>query len=81
MTIEEVVYGYESKNEKGLTGKEIYGMLETHYPKINMDKFNAAMTGITCTMENGEFVFYHCDVCLAIHCGLENRSIKPLEFD
>lgn len=81
MTIEKLVYESLSKYEKGLTGSEIKVMLDEHFPSINMVKFNNAMIGITCNLIDEDIVFYHCDVALAIHCGVENRDIEHREFE
>jgi hypothetical protein len=37
--------------------------------------------GITCMMINNQMVIYHCDIHTAIMCGIENRDMKPSEFD
>lgn len=78
--IREKVYGFNTKNKEGFVQSEIDTLLKD-YPRINMDKFNNALMGITCMRINNEMVIYHCDVDKALRCGLENRNLNYLEWD
>ena len=51
------------------------------FPEMNMDKYWGAQDHITCMMEEGQFVIYHCDVLLSLRCGLENRDPNIAEWD
>jgi len=70
MTITERVNTYPTKHKEGFTPSEIDELLK-EYPKVNMKKFNEALSGVTGMMIDGEFVTFHCDVELAI-----KRSVK-----
>jgi len=51
------------------------------FKNINEDKFNDALYGITVMVIDGETVIYHCDIELALACGLNNRERTEAEFD
>ena len=77
----ERVYNYKTKSEYGLTKAEIRDVLKD-YPDCNMDKYNDAMMGNTCMVnEDREIINYHCDVYSAILCGVENRDQMLPEWD
>lgn len=79
--IQKFVYEYKTKHSKGFTPEEIEDV-KTRYPKINDEKFDSALMGITGRVYGGGvFVIYHCDVLKAIVCGLENRELNEFEFD
>lgn len=80
MTVEERVYNYPTKHKQGFVQSEILELL-TNYPTINMKQFYNALTGNTCALIDNEVVNYHCDIELAIRCGLENRKPTAYEFD
>lgn len=81
MNIKEKVNSYKTESEWGFTFSEIADLL-TQFPPVNEDRFNSALTGITCTgNEAGEMVIYPCDVELAIRLGLEDRDMKSWEWD
>lgn len=79
-TIQEMVYSFPTKNEEGFVSSEIKEILN-EYPNIDIEKFNDALVGITCSMKGGEFVFFHCDIEKALQCGLEKRELKSWELD
>jgi len=78
--ITDIVNNFPTKNKEGFTGKEIQTLLK-QYPDINMEKFHDALRGITCMMIDNEMIIYHCDVELALRCGLENRDPTAFEWD
>jgi len=48
MSLKDKVYNYKTKYEMGFTHDEVHDLLQ-EYPNINMDKFNNAMMGNTCS--------------------------------
>lgn len=79
--VEKIVNEYKCENKMGLTPKEVEDIL-SKFPKINMDKFERAIWGNTCTIsESGDILHYHYDIIKAIKCGLENRNLMPWEWD
>jgi len=80
MTIKERVDSYPTKHKYGFIREEYMKLLE-EYPTINMERFWDALNGITCMNIDGETVIYHCDIELAIHCGMEDRSATISEWD
>jgi hypothetical protein len=77
---EQRVFLYPSKYKAGLLSSEIDELLK-EFPGINMDKYNDAMMGHTCSVIDGNLVMYRHDVALALRCGLENRSMRHDEWD
>ena len=78
--IKESVYGFKTKHEEGFVMGEIDELLK-EFPGINRDKFDGALTGITCMMIDDEMVIYHCDIELALRCGIEAREPRSWEWD
>ena len=77
----ERVYSYKSKSEHGLIEAEVQDVLKD-YPDCNMEKYNSAMNGNTCMVnDDKEIINYHCDVYSAILCGVENRDQMLREWD
>ena len=74
------VYGFKTKYQEGFTADEIKELLK-FYPHIDMDKYYKAVQGDTCAVIDNQIIQYHCAIEEAIRCGLENRDIKPYEFD
>jgi len=75
------VYNSKTKSEYGLVETEIQDVLKD-YPDCNMEKYNDAMMGNTCMMnDDKETINYHCDVYSAILCGVENRDQMVQEWD
>lgn len=77
-----IVYNYPTKSEYGFIASEQEELLK-QFPNINMDKYENALTGITCMMdeETKGFIIYHCDILTALYCGLENRDMTVAEWD
>ena len=81
MDIRKLVNEYKTESQYGFIQKELDDLL-TQFPDINMKKFNDAMMGNTCMMnDRDEIINYHCDVVTAIRCGVENRDMYQHEFD
>lgn len=79
--LKDKIYNYNTESKYGFNPKEIEYLL-VDYPNINMNKFNNAMFGNTCMMnERDELIMYHCDILKAIICGLENRDLTVWEWD
>jgi len=79
--LEEVVYNYPTKHKAGFIDIEIKELLDL-FENLNMDKWNSAMMGNTCMMdEAGAIITYHCDVLTALKCTLENRDQTIEEWD
>ncbi len=79
--IKDEIYSFPTESKYGFNPKEIKDFL-ANYPNINMDKFNNAMFGNTCMInERDEIITYHCDILKAIICGIENRELTIEEWD
>jgi hypothetical protein len=80
MTISERVNTYPTKHEEGFISSELEELLK-EYPNIDIGKFNEAMMGNTCMLKGNEVIMYHCDIELAIRCGIEKRNVRGYEMD
>lgn len=81
LEIEEHIYNFPHRNAWGFSSVEIEEVLKA-FPKINMDKFNDALTGNTCMKdEAGNLITYPHDLLKAIICGVENRNLSVEEWD
>jgi len=80
MNLEKYIYEYPTSHKEGFTCKELDEII-SKFPDMNNDKFNDAMRGNTCLVKDGDVVMYHCDILIAIRCGLENRDISFYEWD
>jgi len=78
--LEDKVYKYPTKSKYGFHNDELETLLKD-YPDINMDKFNEAMMGNTCMIDEGGVIMYHCDIFVALKCGIENRELTIEEWD
>jgi hypothetical protein len=78
--LSDLVYKYPTKSQIGFTGKE-YIKLASKFPTLNKERFEDALHGITCQIIDGDLVIYHCDILLALTCGLENRKPTAYEWD
>lgn len=78
--LEDYVNTYPVKSKWGFNPDELKEII-SEFPDINMDKFNNAMMGNTCMMEEGQIITYPCDVVTALRCGIENRDINLSEWD
>ena len=68
------------KYEQGYTLEEVEA-IAARYPEMNREKFDDALTGITCISIDGETIIFECDVEKAVRCGLENRDLRAFEWD
>lgn len=80
MTISERVNNYPTKHEEGFISSEIDELLK-EYPNIDKEKFNEAINGVTGIIKGNEFITFHCDVELALKCGMEKRNVRGYEMD
>lgn len=80
LSIKDFVYNYKTTYEQGFTREEI-DVVKGLFSKINIQKFDEALYGITCMMIDDQIVIYHCDIEKALRCGLQNRSLNFYEFD
>jgi len=80
MNIKKLVNNFKTKNPEGFLWSEINELLK-NFSKINMGKFYDAMNGNTCMIGKDGIIHYHCDVELAIRCGIENRNFRLGEWD
>lgn len=78
--IEKRVSEYKTKFKEGFTQSEIKDLLK-EYPSVNMERFNNALTVVTCLVFNKEVIIYRQDIYNALICGLENRDLNTQEFD
>ena len=78
--VAEYVYEWPVKSPRGFNPEELKAIVD-EFPDINMEKFDLAMMGNTCSLEDGKIITYHCDVVTAIRCGIENRDLKFSEWD
>jgi hypothetical protein len=80
MNIKEKVYNYPTKHKEGFLQSEIEELLK-EYPNIDMEKFNSSLWGNTCMIKDDEMVQYHCDIEMALLCGIEKRDLRNYEWD
>lgn len=78
--IQNIVYNYSTKYEKGFTSDETQELLKT-FPNINMNFFNYAMGINTVTIKDENIIYYRYDIFKAIIAALENRALTILEWD
>jgi len=79
--LEALVYDYKTESEYGFTNVELKTLL-VDFPDIDMDKFNNAMMGNTCMVnDRKEIINYYCDVLTALRCGIEKREMHWYEWD
>jgi len=76
----EIVYNYKTKHKYGFTNEEIEDLL-INFPDINLEKFYDALYGNTCMVIGNDIITYHCDILVALKCGMNNRGILPHEWD
>lgn len=81
--LKDLVYTYKTKHEYGFNSFEQADLLSKFEGKINMDKYEDALCGITCMMDEElqQFIIYPCDIFSALLCGLENRDQTLEEWD
>ncbi len=74
------IYQYPTKYKQGFIDEELESIIK-QFKKFNRKKFDDAMIGNTCAMQDNKLVMYHCDVFAALSCGIENRNLRPGEWD
>ena len=72
--LSDLVFNYPTKYKEGFTNDEIK-QLFANFPQINMEKVENAFMGNTCKVKDGLIISYHCDVLLALNCGLESTNL------
>lgn len=70
----------KTKNKIGYTKNELEELVK-RYAKLDNEKYEMALFGITATLIDDEVVFYKHDVLKAITCGLEGRYLNSNEYD
>jgi hypothetical protein len=78
--IHELVYIKKTRFKKGFTQSDIDSLLKK-FPSVSTREFNLAMGTTTVQIINGEIVYYHQDVEMALRCCIEKREPNPFEFD
>lgn len=78
--LKDEIYNYETKYKQGFIREEVEELIKK-YSTISREKFESALTGITCMMIDGNIIFYHTDIYNALRCGLENRDLTIYEWD
>jgi len=78
--ITKLVHDIKTKHKIGFNQTEQTELLKK-FPDINLEKYNDALMGITCSRIDGEILIYHCDIITALLCGIENRNMNMFEFD
>jgi len=78
--LSDLVNKYPTKHQIGFTHQELISIMKM-FPTLNKDRFFDLLDGITCQTIEGEIITYHCDVLLALTCGLENRKPTGYEWD
>ena len=73
------VYQYKTKYKEGFIEDEVRDLLSTL--NVSAEEFEAAFGVQTCLVVLKDIIYYHCDVHTALSCVIENRDIKPHEFD
>lgn len=79
--LHDLIYKFPTKHEHGFIDTEIEELLSL-FENLNMDKWNSAMMGNTCMMDEQDgIITYHCDVLTGLKCALENREQYSHEWD
>ena len=78
--ISDYIYSVKTEDPHGFTSEELDEVVKK-YPTINLEKFDSALTGITCAFIDNKIRIYPCDIVKAVVCGLENRELNQSEFD
>ena len=78
--LKNLVFNYKTAHKRGFMDSEITELLKK-FPNINMVKFNEALNGVTIMIINGVPITYHTDILKAIKCGIQDRNLKPYEWD
>ena len=78
--IRDIVHNFPTKYKEGFISEEQQELLKL-FPNINMEKYHDALHGVTCIMQDGKIVIYHCDIITALKCGTQDRQINIYEWD
>lgn len=86
MILEEILENNQPNHQYGYKQKEIsdlINLVKTHHPSFNTLKFENAMFGNTCMIDESDkqIVYYPWDVKKALQCGIENRNLTVGEWD
>ena len=77
--LQDFINNYPTKHPQGFIGSEIMDILEKY--KINKEKFFDALGINTCTVVDGDYITYHCDVLKGLYCVIEDREQTFEEWD
>lgn len=80
MKLQDKVYNYPTTYKQGFTNAELQALMK-EFPHMNEQKFQDAMYGNTCMVIDEEVIYYHCDVLMALRCGIGNRNLALSEWD
>tara|TARA_B110000259_G_scaffold181223_1_gene222935 strand:- start:7742 stop:8002 length:261 start_codon:yes stop_codon:yes gene_type:complete len=78
--LKDKVYNFKTKHKIGFVKEETEALLKD-YPQVNMDRFQESTDGNSVQVIDDKIVEYHCDILLALVCGLENRGPNIDEWD
>jgi len=78
--LHDYIYKFPTKYDVGFLPEELQEVIDK-FPQMDMKKWDDAMMGNTCQMREGKLVIYHCDVLVAVRCGLEKRDQTLMEWD
>lgn len=71
---------FKTQYGEGFLQSEIDALL-LKYPSINRKKFDDALYGVTCTVRDEGAVYYHRDIIIALHCGIEGIDVDQDVWD
>ena len=72
-SLDGLINNFPTKHKEGFTTPEIDDLLKL-FPNIETSKVDDALNYNTCEVVEGEIINYHCDVLMALKCGIENRD-------
>ena len=82
MDLQKLVYEWPTKHKMGFITPEIDTLLAKFEGKIHKDKWDDAMMGHTCGVDEEDgLIIYHCDILMALKCALGNRYMTLGEWD
>lgn len=77
-----LVYNWPTESERGFNHMEQAAIIaKIGKENMNMEKYDNAMTGITCITGLHGIITYHCDILTGLICALEDRDPTFLEWD
>jgi len=77
--LENDVFSYPTKHKMGFIESEIKDLLEKY--GLTEEQWNSKFGIHTVALIDDETVYYHTDVLLTIKLCLQNREMKPFEWD